>query len=319
MSERGSSKWRSFLLPNPRLLIAGLAILAGILPFVGWVGGDFWFFDLFNHFQVQYAAFLCVCVGILCLLRAFRLAGLVVVFAVLPVFSILPEGGVEKRGNSGSVRVTTFNVLSSNTRYQKALEWIGKSEADVVFLPETTREWTAGLISLRTTYPYVVEHYERGNFGLALYSKLPLVSSEILFSGELQLPLLKARLKGEDKEFMFFGAHPMPPVGAGNALDRDRYLQDLAAMIKDETLPVVIAGDFNATRWSHGMRPLFDAGLRDAGGKGFPQATWQRKMLPIALPIDMILYRGEGISTDGFEIGPDLGSDHRPVTADIRW
>ncbi|QJE98098.1 hypothetical protein HHL09_20685 [Luteolibacter luteus] len=81
---------------------------------------------------------------------------------------------------------------------------------------------------------------------------------------------------------------------------------------------VIVVGDMNATVWSQGMKPLKDAGLR--GWEGIP--TWSRENPLLAVPIDYVLYRkGESsfIESSGYEVGPDLGSDHRPVTRDLVW
>ena len=307
--------WRSFLLPHPRALITRLAVMAGLFPVAGWLGGSHWFLDLFNHFQVQYAVFLAVCVTLLAWMKAFRMAGLAAALLILPVIRIAPQKAVARDGPA--IRIATFNVLSSNRRHADTVNWIEEARPDVVFLPEYTPRWSDGLRVLRKNHPHVIEHFEGGNFGFALYSKLPLLSHEVVSCGELELPYLKATLAGPRGTFTFFGAHPIPPMGSRNAADRDRYLKDLADAVAAEPLPAIVAGDLNATPWSRGMAPLQKAGLIDAAAGQFPKATWKRDLPLVAIPIDHILFRGPGTGARGFLMGPNLGSDHRPLLAEI--
>jgi len=76
---------RSLLLPKPAPFIARVAVLVGCLPIVGWIFGSHWLFDLFNHFQVQYAVFLTISVAVLLALKSFRLAALAGVFLLVPL------------------------------------------------------------------------------------------------------------------------------------------------------------------------------------------------------------------------------------------
>ena len=83
---------------------------------------------------------------------------------------------------------------------------------------------------------------------------------------------------------------------------------------------MVLAGDLNATAWSHGMKPLFAAGMRGAS----VSPTWMRGSLVFAIPIDHLLYRRPRDAPRAAEcrkrwVGPDLGSDHRPVVSEIAW
>lgn len=318
-------KWCSHLLPRPRPFLARLAALAGCFPILGWIGGSHWKLDLFNHFQVQYAAFIALMVITLLVLRCFRLAAVAAVFLVVPLVRLAPSfvGGVAKPIGT-PLRIATFNVLTANTRYDDAVKWIRETDPDVIFLPEVDPVWANALRPLRTSHPHAIEHPVEGNFGFAFYSKLPIVSREIIPCGQLELPLLKARLKGPAGEFTFLGAHPVPPTTDFWSEERDEFLRVMAKEVSKEALPVIVAGDLNATRWSHGMKPLWHAGLSDSSLGHGAGSTWMRGHLLLAVPIDHVLFR-DAKDRPGLAncrkrwIGPDLGSDHRPVVAEIAW
>jgi endonuclease/exonuclease/phosphatase (EEP) superfamily protein YafD len=312
--------WRSFLLPKPAPFIARLAVLVGCFPILGWLGGGFWVLDLFNHFQVQYAVLLTAATAALAVMKSFRLAALSAAFLIVPLVRLAPcvLGGAGKDGGTG-LRVATFNVLTANTRYQDAVNWIREADPEVIFLPEVDPVWAEALRPLRATHPHAIEHPVEGNFGFAFYSKLPIVAHEIIPCGQLGLPLLKARLDGPAGDLVFFGAHPVPPTTGFWAGERDEFLRAMAAAAVVETLPVVVAGDLNATRWSHGMKPLWKAGLVDSARGHGAGSTWMRGSPPFAVAIDHVLFRAPGAVCRNRWIGPDLGSDHRPVVAEIAW
>ena len=314
---------RSFFLPKFSTLVARIAVLAGIFPILGWLfGGKHWLLDLFNHFQVQFAGALLLALLVLLCMKSWRLAGLVAVFFAVPVIRIAPLFIKPKPVIiETSLRFATFNVLTSNNRYDDAVKWIRETNPDVIFLPEVNEVWGEVLSPLQDSYPHFIDHPVEGNFGFAFYSKLPILSQEIISCGQLELPLLKARLKGPAGEFVFLGAHPVPPATAFWAEERDIFLQRIAEEVKKETLPVLLAGDLNATRWSHGMKPLFKVGLADSAAGFGIGATWQRSNPLVAIPIDHILFRNPAGPAwcSSHRVGPDLGSDHRPVVAEIAW
>jgi endonuclease/exonuclease/phosphatase (EEP) superfamily protein YafD len=76
----------------------------------------------------------------------------------------------------------------------------------------------------------------------------------------------------------------------------------------------VVAGDFNLTPFSWGLSRLVrSAGLRRHATFG---ASWPaHRLLPLVL-IDNVLSTPD-VATRAVRIGPRIGSDHLPVTADL--
>ncbi len=94
---------------------------------------------------------------------------------------------------------------------------------------------------------------------------------------------------------------------------RHYQLRHLHQLIKRQSKPVIVAGDFN-TFWGDHEIYLFmqAAGLRSANAEGRPSypSRWPRKEL------DFILY-GEGIEPLGFDVPSVLLSDHLPLVFDF--
>ena len=80
----------------------------------------------------------------------------------------------------------------------------------------------------------------------------------------------------------------------------------------------VVLADLNQTPWSTAYRHLIrDARLQDARRGQWPRKTWRpRRSWLVGLPIDHVLYRG-AVQVEQFRLGPDVGSDHLPLLADL--
>ena len=85
-------------------------------------------------------------------------------------------------------------------------------------------------------------------------------------------------------------------------------LRRLAGALRDDK-PSVIAGDCNF--WSPGVRGALRSWRRAVRGRTWPARRPHSQ-------IDHILVSGE-ISVRGGEVLRDVGSDHRPVRAELRW
>jgi endonuclease/exonuclease/phosphatase (EEP) superfamily protein YafD len=309
--------WRSLLFPKPRHLIRRLAVVAGVLPIIGWIGGGRWTFDLFNHFQFQYAAFLSLCAVTLLGTKAFREAAIVAALLMVPLLRIAPSylPPAEAPSAGEPVRVASFNVFVSNQRHEETLRWVRETDPDFIYFTETTDTWTRALEALGNTYPHSVEE----GSGFAFYSRWPIVRHDIIRCSDIGFPLLVARIATPRGEVTFFGIHPLPPVTRQWARALDETMAIIAREVSRESGPVIVAGDFNATRWSHLSRPLHRTGLMDASRGKAPGPTWMRSNALVTIPIDRILFRGPGTSCRSFAIGPDIGSDHRPLVAEVAW
>lgn len=309
--------WRSVFFPKPRQWVLRIAVVVVLFPVVGWIGGSYWIFDLFNHFQYQYLAFFSCCLVLLLAIKARGEAVTLAVLLLLPLSRIAPSyfapAGVAT--SHKPIRVASFNVLVSNDRYDDTLRWVRESQPDYIFFSETTDKWAKALQALAMDYPYSIEEKS----GFAFYSKRPINRHRIVRCSEFRFPLLIAYLDTPQGEVAFYGIHPLPPVSQRWAHALTETMEILAQEAEREKGPLIVAGDFNITRWSKNAKPLERALLLDASRGKSPGPTWMRGNPLVTIPIDRILYRGQGMSCQNFHIGPDLGSDHRPVVAEIVW
>jgi endonuclease/exonuclease/phosphatase family metal-dependent hydrolase len=94
---------------------------------------------------------------------------------------------------------------------------------------------------------------------------------------------------------------------------RHYQLRHLHELIRRQSKPVIVAGDFNTFWGDHEIYLFMEAaGLKSANVDGKPSypSRWPRKEL------DFILY-GRGIEPQGFQVPPTQLSDHLPLVFDF--
>ena len=228
-----------------------------------------------------------------------------------------PEVDRAKVAGNFALHVLSLNVRMSNRNTLAVLEHVMAADADVVFLIEVDQQWLKALTLLRSKYPYSVENPRSDNFGVALFSRIPWTTAEVLSLGAAQLPSIEARMVHQGHEFVLIGTHPLPPEGRRYARLRDDQLRQLAERVARLKEPALLLGDLNATPWSAGMRIVMSKGLgfRSLSPPWTP--TWRAGSI-FAIPIDHALGTSPLVVT-GRSIGPDVGSDHRSLNYSVSW
>ena len=106
-----------------------------------------------------------------------------------------------------------------------------------------------------------------------------------------------------------------------NAQIRERESERAAiwASRGDQRIPLIIMGDFNLPVESSIFRRHWSTftDAFEAAGSGFGWSKQEGSLLRIRIRIDHVLTRADGPTPIGTWLGPDLGSDHLPVIADL--
>jgi len=107
-------------------------------------------------------------------------------------------------------------------------------------------------------------------------------------------------------------------MGPRNSQFRNDELNSLVAFSKAQQGPLIVAGDFNLTPWSeYFRRAIVDADMHDAA-LGFGLArSWPAQFAPVGMRIDHCWLSPHWRSVAA-DIGPELGSDHLPLVADLQ-
>lgn len=216
--------------------------------------------------------------------------------------------------------VTTERVLtvaSANLNYAvsdhtELARWLSSNEApDVIVLQEFTESAKAAVTTsqIRGSHPYQLLEASADQFGLALISRLPVVSATWV---EPENPLATLKLRAiidfQGQRVAVTAVHPMPPVSAAFALERDASLSLEAKLLLQGDMPGVLVGDLNDTPWSTGLKGAAPMERATSLAPTWPN-VWGWLSL---LPMDHVLVT-PGVLVVTTSRGVDLHSDHRPV------
>jgi endonuclease/exonuclease/phosphatase (EEP) superfamily protein YafD len=275
-----------------------------------------WLVELAAHWQWLYAAVGAVALGVLLALRrrwwlvlpALVLAGCFLwQSATLPRASALPA-------DAPVMTLGTANLNVATTDFNPLTQWLASADApDVVVLQEYTALAHAALASnpaIAARYPHRLTVPQPDPFGLAVLSRHPLVDTQTLQpQTEWDTLRLRATLMWNGQPVHVSALHPMPPLNAAFARARDQALAQEAQHLSEKGALGLMAGDLNITPWARGLFAV-DVQMRRANGTA---ASWPNAWGGLSvLPLDHVL-ASSGWQVVGSHVGPDLGSDHRPV------
>lgn len=292
-----------------------------------------WLADLFANLRVQQVIALLVAVAITVAFRRWRwLVVQAILLAIhLPWFlsawtgaaSVLPS-------DSPDLVVMVANVLTKNRNHDAIANQIKAADADVVAILELGTPLHNRLEKeLATTYPHrVTDPQDRGNFGIAVYSKFPLSDTKQFSLNIDSIRSIGTTVTKDSKAYRIIATHPLPPMGRRGYNNRNGHLQKLSKRIDDyrkinPDQPMIVVGDFNLTPWS----PIFSdlessTGLKRAGRGLGMTPTWYaltengEAFFPMGLILDHVLI-SDDLKCLSQKIGESMGSDHRSVRVEL--
>ncbi len=307
-----------------QVIMCGLLRAAGtvvaVSSLVGFLGPFWWFFDLFSHFRVQYAAGLLPIVVMLLLGRKLMSAlvfGLITIINLATIIPLYQDPTASALSVTHTYRAMLANVNTRNKQYPEVTRVIGVYDPDLVILLEVNATWLSALGSLQESHPYSVTAAQEDDYGIALFSKIPLGDSAVVVLGPIDSPSIWARLDLNDRSVTVLGTHLLAPSGRDHSAFRNAQLAAILGFFERTSPPVLVLGDLNVTPWSsHFHRLLAEARLRNCtAGRGV-QPTWPAFLPLFYIPIDHCLY-SSGIRILDKHVGPDIGSDHYPIIVDF--
>jgi endonuclease/exonuclease/phosphatase (EEP) superfamily protein YafD len=143
-------------------------------------------------------------------------------------------------------------------------------------------------------------------------------------------PNARIEIEHQGRRIAIYCVHVLPPARLELVAEQRRQIawlaQDAAGVLAGPDAPgaVILAGDFNAPFHTNHLRELRALGLREAHsaagiGRG---ATWKPRSLPFSLApgvrLDNAMFSSD-LRCSGARVGPDVGSDHRPIAAEFIW
>ncbi|MCM4157644.1 endonuclease/exonuclease/phosphatase family protein [Gramella sp. AN32] len=267
----------------------------------------------------------------------FLLVGLLSVIAIQTRFLfpyifgsvVVPQANYAEKDSVDKVSIMIANILIKNRTSKELREIINKSNPDMILAMEVDAWWIEQLGFLEKKYPHSIKYPTNNAYGMALYSKLKLENSEILFLNHSEVPAFKAKVLLESgKNFNFYGVHPVAPFPSdkypenigdanGDGTQEEVALLKVGDMVAKDEKPTIVAGDFNDVAWSQTSRLFGENGnLKDVRiGRGLHN-TFNAKSWIMRWPLDHY-YVSDKISVVKFKRMEDFNSDHFPMFAEF--
>ena len=305
----------------------GFASLCAALADFGWP------LQLFSHFRPQWAV--AALVALLASL-ALRHGPLILVNVVLLAANVVPlfphlmsyvRTPATAEATGRTVRIFSLNMHGSDTDPERFLALLAAEKPDVIVLTEVPGDIAQRTASLHEAYPHRLAARSFALHEIALFSRWPLAGLETNRSAGLNYPVVAADLcppAGERGACLRLVAlHADAPFGARAATQTRQF--DIAGRLAGSHLgPVTVVGDLNAAPWSPAFASLKTrADLADTSRWRGLTPTWQPMGLGssiaplLALSIDHALVNRQ-VAVRASRVGPDLGSDHRPIIVDLQ-
>ena len=191
----------------------------------------------------------------------------------------------------------SFSVLHANVLLRNSLndfpeDKIVEADADVLIMHEYGRKW-AERTAVSAGYPYSVEFPDwRCCYGAAIFSKLPITDSQVLWYTELDIPMITCIIQIGDQSFRIASFHARSPGVQSRLESRNEHLALAGEMLGEmKDMPLIVTGDFNAVPWDSNSRNFMrETKLRHCGTGLWPSFPTGLPFLPIdySLSNDMV-------------------------------
>lgn len=280
------------------------------------------FVDITSHFRFQYFIISGIFLFLFAYLSLFnkKFFLYILISIILLIFNIVEISqyiGTPKLENTEhKIKIGLFNVFTSNNKYSKLKTQIEREKPDIVILQEVNSEWINNISDLKNDYPYFIEFPQKDNFGIALYSKIKPINTDIEFWSEYYLPVIKTEILLNGQKTTIYGIHTLPPTGKEYFKTRNEMLSKMETLTDNNT---IFAGDFNTTIYSktfkNNFKNLYDAQKTAKNPNGTWNAFWFK---PFRIILEHILYT-KNLKVSDFKTGESFGSDHLPVFVTIGY
>ncbi|MGI8892054.1 MAG: endonuclease/exonuclease/phosphatase family protein, partial [Bacteroidia bacterium] len=248
--------------------IGVIIILASILSLIG--STSYWYIQLLDFPRPQYLVSAILCMILFIFLNktwkffsVLLLVGLIVAIIIqgrfiLPYYYGLrsvPDAKHTNINKDSAVSILIANVLITNKESDLFLDIVYRNNPDMLLVMEVNQWWINQLQPLESIYNYNLKYPTDNAYGMALYSKLPLKNSEILFLNHNDVPSIHTDVVlPAGVVFRFYGVHPVAPVPSkkypDNENDKGIALLKIGDMVAQNSMPAIVAGDYNDVSWS---------------------------------------------------------------------
>lgn len=336
MTQQSRSKLRGLV----SFVSGGYALLLGIYLVVRLLLGDsLWWTSLFNNFVPVYFVPLLVLLPIALLARARRgiiLSGLMLLVGGLmyaPLYIHNPARTVAQADET--LEVISFNMYFTNPYPDAVEDFLREQAADIVVMQEVVPEREDTIMAnLRDAYPHQAQ--VGGNFAVMtnrVLSRHPFAEPPVEGDGRVVLDVAGEQVAVHAVHapvpmgnYQVAAAARLGLVGTFFRYDpswRDDQIRMVVSRAENESMPVIVAGDFNMSDQSelyHEVAAVLKDSYRDAGrglGMTFPAALLGQTLVPV-VRIDYIWHSDDWRAVTAERVRVP-GADHLALVATLDW
>ena len=215
-------------------------------------------------------------------------------------------------------RLLIANIYQHNRQPHGLFRAIASFDPDVLLVVEADEWWNRRLAAYRHRYPHHVLHPLSNTYGMLLFSRLEIVSAEVMERVTKDIPSIKALIRlRSGKIIELHCMHPEPPLVGVDADERNAELLLVAKDAEQSPYPVIVCGDMNDVAWSHTTR-LFQrvSGLLDPRiGRGL-YSTFDARRWYARWPLDHV-FHDRRFLLNQLQVGSNINSDHFPIFVEL--
>jgi endonuclease/exonuclease/phosphatase (EEP) superfamily protein YafD len=229
-------------------------------------------------------------------------------------------------GDGPSLRVVTANLLSGNRSVEELGRELAADGADVVVVQELTPAHAEALQAggLLRAMPHHVLDPQPGFHGSGLFSRWSITQPAVF--NVHGMGMAAATVQAPTGDVHVVAVHVINPARKGMIPTWRAQLDWLAEHARGSDVPVVLAGDYNATMDHRALGALGRTGLidaHDAAGRGLG-LTWPQRSFtghgrwpawPV-MRLDHVLVTPT-LAVRAVRTARSAGSDHRRIVADL--
>ena len=307
-----------------RVLAWAIAVVGGVLvvtTLAGFAGRAAWWLDMTNHFRPQLAlALLAVAglqgvAGLRPLAAAWAVGAAFNVALILPLFVHASAPAVSDR-----VVVAHLNTGGDAADAGALAAWVSEASPGWLSLQEVTPRNLPRFEAALAGYELATAEPRLDTRGVALFRRLDVVDGSARIvrpTPDRDRPMASFAVDLNGRPVAVLGYHAPRPLPGGPWRAQAKAVDGAVLWAAAQQLTggeAVLIGDFNATAEGVIVSNLTrDAALIDARRGHGLNGTWPAHLPAfLRVPIDSA-YHSAGLTVTHFEVGPDLGSDHRPI------
>jgi len=289
-------------------IAAGVVLAATAAGFLGRFGEPF---ELLSNFRVQFLILAAFLIAPAAVTRERAVIAMVFLALAGNALGIAPRAvntAPQAPAGATPTRIVWANLYRKQEALDRLAAWLRTHPADVVAVTELPPGGEGALSRALPDFSCVGGRQENGNpFAVAIA-----VRTSPCFTQSVPTPADVQTLSPED--LTIIALHSRPPWDNRRRAERDSTIAEATSLAKNKRS--IIIGDFNAAPWSPVFRAMEAHHLHRANCGAPWRPSWRSQNPLFGLALDQA-WLGSGMGVISCDLGPDIGSDHRPLVVAV--